>query len=248
MKLFQHGLGGKVLLNIQTHSLRTSKEAAELLGNAVLVGVTAKAYPNLEEGIAYIRELHQNGVQVSAGLGDGSADQWERALELAMHTNPVHLNQIFPAAGLSQYALKQKGSDTWVNGMVAPTGEPGKVILGTGPLSKNEKGSIVSIQSALAMLKEVGIQSVKFFPIQGTGRLDEVRAVAQAVAQAGMVMEPTGGITPENVAEIVDLCLEQGVQYIMPHIYGSLKDSSTNDLDIRLLKQAYQNIKAVIKE
>lgn len=245
--LFQHGLSGKVLLNIQTHSLQTSKEAADLLGNAVLVGVTAKAYPNLDEGFDYIHELHQNGVQVSAGLGDGSADQWERALELALHTNPVHLNQIFPAAGLSQYMLKEKGFNTWVNGMVGPTGEPGKVVLGTGPLSRGEAGSIVSIEAALAMLKEVGVQSVKFFPIQGTKRLDEVRAVAAAVAAAGMVMEPTGGITPDNVAELVQLCLEQGVEYVMPHIYGSLKDPSTNDLDIRLLQQTYKNIEAVLK-
>jgi 2-dehydro-3-deoxy-phosphogluconate aldolase len=247
VKLFQHGLGGKVLLNIQTNSLQSSKEATELLGNAVLVGVTAKAYPNLEEGIAYIRELQQNGVLVSAGLGDGSAEQWERALELALNTNPVHLNQIFPAAGLSQYILKEKGFDTLVNGMIRPTGEPGQVVLGTGPLSQDKAGSMVSIGVALALMKEVGIQSVKFFPLEGTKRLDEVRAVARAVAEAGMMMEPTGGITPDNAAEIVHLCLNQGVEYLMPHIYGSLKDSGTGDLDLNLLNQTYQNIEAVLK-
>lgn len=247
MKLFQHGLGGKVLLNIQTRSLRTSKEAAELLGSAVFVGVTAKDYPNLEEGIAYIQQLHQHGVQVSAGLGDGSADQWERTLDLALNTNPAHLNQIFPAAGLSQYMLKGKGFNTLVNGMVGPTGKLGEVILGTGPLSRDQAGSSVSIGAALALMKEVGVQSVKFFPIEGTKRLDEVRAVARAVAEAGMIMEPTGGITPDNAAEIVKLCLNEGVEYLMPHIYGSLKDPSTNDLDLNLLIQAKQNIEAVLK-
>lgn len=242
---FKQAIGGKVLLNIQANSLESAKAAAELLGPAVIVGVMAKDFPVIEEGVAYIQRLHGEGVQVSAGLGDGSAEEWERALKLALAAKPLHLNQVFPAAALSQYVLRLQGAPTIVNAMVRPTGTPGMVHIGTGPLSQASPDAVVSVDSALSMMQEMGIESVKFFPIQGTGRLDEVRAVAKAVAGSGMMLEPTGGITPDNAAELVRACLEEGVTKLMPHLYGSLKNASTNDLDLEKLKLAAQQIRAV---
>lgn len=244
----QSAIAGKVMLNIQTRSVVASKAATALLGPAVLVGVMAKDYPEAGTGEAYVRELHEAGVQVSAGLGDGSAAQWERALALAVATRPAHLNQIFPAAALSRQALRQSGADTFVNAMVTPSGRPGWVTLGTGPLSQAAAPAVVPVEAALAMMRETGIRSVKFFPIEGTKRLDELQAVAQAAAAADMMVEPTGGITPDNVADIVRVCLEAGVRRIMPHLYGSLKDPATGDLDIGRLERAYAAIAALLGE
>ncbi|TDF92736.1 KDGP aldolase [Paenibacillus piri] len=249
MKSFiERAIGGKVLLNIQTRSVEASVQAAELLGKAVFTGVMAKDFPVLEEGVRYIQALQERKVQVSAGLGDGSADQWEKALQLALHTAPLHLNQIFPAAGLSQYALRMQEAPTLVNAMVRPAGQPGIVDIGTGPLSQQTGSARVPVEAALAMMKEAGVQSVKFFPIEGSKRLEEVRAVARAAAKEGMMIEPTGGITPDNAAEIVQVCLDAGVPCIMPHLYGSLKNPETGDLDKRKLEATYRSIMSLFGE
>lgn len=245
MRLFEGAIGGKVLLNIQAKSVESAVQATELFGNAVLAGVMAKDFPHLNEGVSYIHELHRRGVQVSAGLGDGSADQWNRALAMALQTNPVHLNQIFPAAALSQFYLHEKGMQTVVNGLVSPTGKPGWVNVGTGPMSLQTAEASVPVESAVAMLKEMGVHSIKLFPVEGTKRMEEIRAAAKAVAQAGMVLEPTGGLSPENVADVVGLCLNEGVPFIMPHLYGSLKNKDNGDFEIEKLKQAHKNVRAL---
>ncbi|WP_135556519.1 KDGP aldolase [Paenibacillus cymbidii] len=243
MEWFEHAIGGSVILNVQTSSLGASLAAHQLLGRAVFVGVMARDYPNLADGAAYIGRLHEAGIQVSAGLGDGSPDEWERALQLALAARPPHLNQIFSAAALSQFALRREGAHTVVNAMIRPAGEPGIVSLGTGPLSGRMAGGVrVPADAAIAMMCEMGIVSVKLFPIEGDLRLDEVRAVARAVAAADMMLEPTGGITPDNVARVVDACLAEGVRCVMPHLYGSLKDPSTNDLDIARLERAAREV------
>ncbi|XID92676.1 KDGP aldolase [Paenibacillaceae bacterium WGS1546] len=240
---FEHGIGGKVLLNIQAYSIESARAATKLLGKSVLIGVMARDYPVLNDGVAYIDQLHREGINVSVGLGDGSAEQWERALQLTLATQPVHLNQIFPAAALSQYAVKQHGASTLVNAMIKPAGQAGFVLLGTGPLSQNSPtSSAIPVEAAVAMMKETGIRSVKYFPIEGCKRLDELRAVARAAARADIALEPTGGIAPDNVEEVVRVCLEEGVTRVMPHLYGSLKNPATNDLDTDKLNQAVDRI------
>lgn len=249
MEWFDHAIGGRVILNVQASSVGASQAAVALMGRAVFVGVMARDYASMEDGIARIDRLHREGVQVSAGLGDGSADQWERALQLALATKPLHLNQIFPAAALSQIALRREGAPTVVNAMIRPTGEPGIVELGTGPLSsKLAGGAKVPVEAAIAMMRETGVTSVKLFPIEGERRMDELRAVARAVAAADMMLEPTGGITPDNVAAIVAACLAEGVRYVMPHLYGSLKDPATGDLDVAKLERARREVERLFAE
>lgn len=243
MNWSEAAIQGVVLLNIQAKSANTAAEAAKRFGRSVLVGVMAKDFANPEEGAAYIQKLHELGVQVSAGLGDGSAEQWENALSLALRTKPAHLNQIFPAAALSHYALRAVGAATMVNGMVRPSGRPGFVEIGTGPLSRTES-TVLPAEAALALLMETGVRSVKFYPIEGDRRLDELAALAGAAAKLDMAVEPTGGITPENVGRIVKVCLEAGVRRIMPHLYGSLKEPQTGDLDVGKLERAHENVLA----
>ena len=55
------------------------------------------------------------------------------------------------------------------------------------------------LAAALEMLTEVGVNCVKFYPLNG--RLDELTAVAGAAAERDMIVEPTGGITPDNLDE-----------------------------------------------
>lgn len=222
------------MINVQASTVDTAVAATERYGNRVVIGVVAKDFATPDEGAAHIQALQDKGVTVSAGLGDGAADQWRRALDMALIARPSHLNQVFPAAGLSQYAL---GESTVVNALVRPTGTPGIVAVATGPLSGRQSGDL-PVDAALDMLVEVGVRSVKFFPMQGASRLDELAAVARAAAKRDMMVEPTGGITPENLADVMAVCTDAGATSVMPHLYGSVKDPETGDLSLSRLDSA----------
>lgn len=245
MSFFKDGIGNKVMINIQCGRAEEAVKATEEFGGCILVGVTAKDFPVLADGVALINEMHKNGVKVSAGLGDGSASQWSRSLELAAQTNCVHLNQVFPAAALSQYYLDSLGKSTITNALIKPTGQPGHVCVSTGPESERLADAVIPADTAGAMLSEMGVKSLKFYPISGTDRLDEVREVARVAGRFGLIMEPTGSITPENVAVIVKTCLDAGAEFVMPHLYGSLKNKETGLLDMTKLRTAYENIQSI---
>lgn len=227
-----------VLLNIQTNDLDTAAELSRAYPSRVVIGVTAKDFPRLDEGIALVNAMQRQGVRVSVGLGDGAADQWHRALDLARATRPFHLNQVFPAAGLSQRSLTDAGAATLVNGLVRPGDAVGTVCVGTGPASGRHAGETVSADLAADLLLEVGVTSVKLFPLQGLRKLEHLRAVAVVAAERGMTIEPTGGLTPENLGPVLDVCLDAGARSVMPHLYSSLKVPQTGDLDRELVAEA----------
>ncbi|EAQ8472989.1 oxo-acid lyase [Salmonella enterica] len=93
-------------------------------------------------------------------------------------------------------------------------------------------------QSAIALLKDMGGSSVKYFPMGGLTCRDEYKAVAEACARHDFWLEPTGGIDLENFAEILHIALDAGVSKIIPHIYSSIIDKvsgNTRADDVRQL-------------
>ncbi|SIB42618.1 Protein of uncharacterised function (DUF1341) [Mycobacteroides abscessus subsp. abscessus] len=61
-------------------------------------------------------------------------------------------------------------SRTLVNALIEPSGTPGEVYISTGPNSSDFKEKI-SCEMAANMLAEIGVDSVKFYPINGDKRL-----------------------------------------------------------------------------
>ncbi len=156
--------------------------------------------------------------------------------ELARQLQPQHVNQVFTGVGASRALLGQ--ADTLVNGLVSPTGIPGMVKISTGPLSAQQADGIVPIDTAIALLKDMGGSSVKFFPMGGLACRTEYQAVAEACARHGFWLEPTGGIDLENFEEIVRIALEAGVEKVIPHVYSSIIDSESSQTrpeDVRTL-------------
>jgi uncharacterized protein (TIGR03581 family) len=153
---------------------------------------------------------------------------------MALAAQPRHLNQVFPAAALSQAALTSAGAPTVVNALVRPSGVPGMVQVATGPLSGRHQHAGVPVDVALDMLAEVGVRSVKLFPVQGAARLDELHAVAAAAAKRDLMLEPTGGISPDNLSAVLETCRAAGVRWLMPHLYGSVKDADGKLSPVRL--------------
>ena len=103
---------------------------------------------------------------------------------------PQHVNRVFTGVATSRALLGQ--NDSVVNGLVSPTGTVGMVKISTGPLSSNAPDGIVPVETAIALLKDFGGSSIKYFPMGGLKCRDEYRAVAEACARHDFWLEPTG--------------------------------------------------------
>ncbi len=96
---------------------------------------------------------------LSVGLGAGDPNQSAMVSEISRQVQPQHVNQVFTGVGTSRALLGQ--NETVVNGLVSPTGTPGLVKISTGPLSSRAPDGIVPIETAIALLKDMGGSSVK---------------------------------------------------------------------------------------
>ncbi|QHZ50579.1 KDGP aldolase [Paenibacillus larvae] len=236
----------KIQLNVLAKDIENAKEIVEQTQGNVFIGMMVKNYSSSEEAVHHIKSMQEAGVPVSVGLGAGDPAQWKRVAEVAVQTKPVHVNQAFPAAGYTLGALRQAGSShTLVNALIRPAGVPGKVWIGTGPISKSFE-EMVSCEAAAAMLAEIGVHSVKFYPVEGIKRLDEIAGMVRAAVKHGIqVFEPTGGIDTKTIAAVVKVCAENGARHIIPHIYTAIVDKETGRTrleDIRALQNAVKEV------
>lgn len=217
-----------IRLNVLARDVENAKQIVDTTEGRALIGIMVKGYPSVASAVEAIEAYQQAGIPVSVGLGAGDPTQWKKVAQVAALTRPEHVNQVFPAAGYTLGSLQAVGSEhTLVNALIAPSGTPGKVIVATGPISQ-EVPDELSCEAAAAMLAEIGVHSVKFYPVNGVERLDEIKEMAKAAVRYGIpVFEPTGGIDEKSIRSIVDVCLEAGVQEVIPHIYTSIVDKET---------------------
>jgi len=228
----------KVVFNVLAKDVENAKELVGVAGERVLVGIMVKNFPNEEAVIEQVELYKKNKVPVSVGLGAGDPAMWKKVADVSAKTHPQHINQVFPAAGYTLGRISQLHfSDTIVNALIEPSGTPGEVYISTGPSSSTYREK-VSCEMAAAMLAEIGVDSVKFYPIDGDERLDEVAAMVKAASAAGLkVFEPTGGIDVENVYRIVQTCLENGAETVIPHLYTSLVNKETGKTEVEKIEQ-----------
>lgn len=235
-----------IRLNVLARDVENAKQICELAKGRALIGVMVKGFASVDDAVSAVREYQQAGIPVSVGLGAGDPAQWKKVAQVAVRTEPDHVNQVFPAAGYTLGALQAIGnSSTLVNALIAPSGQPGKVQIATGPMSV--KGAeVISCDAAAAMLAEIGVHSVKFYPVNGVERLAEIKEMAQAAARCGIpVFEPTGGIDAASIRPIVEVCLEAGVQEVIPHIYTSIVDKETGHTRLEQVQELLGAIDAV---
>ncbi|RXA97050.1 MULTISPECIES: KDGP aldolase family protein [Yersinia] len=228
MKLTPNYYRDRVCLNVLAGSKENAKEIYQAAEGHVLVGVLSKNYPDVDSAVKDMREyaaLIDNALSV--GLGAGCPKQSAMVSQISQQVQPQHVNQVFTGVGTSRALLGQK--DTVVNGLISPTGTVGYVKISTGPLSSQQEDAIVPVTTAIAMLKDMGGSSVKFFPMNGLDSIEEYRCVAEACAATGFWLEPTGGIDLENFEEILQIALDAGVTKIIPHIYSSIIDSQSGN-------------------
>ena len=99
-----------------------------------------------------------------------------------------------------------------------------------------ENKAIVPIKTAIALVRDMGGNSLKYFPMKGLAHEEEYRAVAKACAEEGFALEPTGGIDKENFETIVRIALEANVASY-PHVYSSIIDKETGNTKVEDVRE-----------
>ncbi|WP_282741130.1 2-dehydro-3-deoxy-phosphogluconate aldolase [Olsenella uli] len=218
---------GRVCLNVLGGSLRNAREIYDAAEGHVEVGVLTADYPDVatcvDDMSKYMEALDGN---LSVGLGGGNPKQCYMVAEVAKSIKANHFNQVF--CEVSATRANVGNDDCHINAMVAPSGHPGLIRISTGPISKDcPEPALVPTDTAIAMVKEMGGNSLKFFPMGGLKCRDELRAVAECCARNEFILEPTGGISLDNFEEILTLILDAGVPKVIPHIYSSIINKVT---------------------
>lgn len=238
----------KVTVNLLARDLDNAVAVTEVMEGCCLVGVLSRNFPTAEACAEKVREYLTKLKNVSVGMGDGDPTQAVKAAHTALLTNPGHVNQTFTGAFYTEGLLTAgKCYDTVTNCMIYPTGTPGKVQISTGAVSDRHAKGIVDVETALCMMKDADLPSVKFFNMHGLQYLEDLKAVAAGCAKYGIPMiEPTGGLNVDNVAEIVKVCVDAGVERVMPHVYSSIVDKTTGQTRLDLAQKLFAAIKTVL--
>lgn len=238
MKIEKRFYQGRVALNVLANGVENAKRVFEAAETFVLVGVLSKDFPTVEEAVMGMKAYGTHiDDAVSIGLGAGDNRQAAVVAEIVKHYPGSHINQVFPSVGATRANLGDNKS--WINALVSPTGKVGFVNISTGPFSSEaEDMAIVPIKSAIALIRDMGGNSIKYFPMKGLKYLDEFRAVAKACGEEGFALEPTGGIDLENFPTVLEIALDMNVPKIIPHVYSSIvnkETGETNEEDVRKL-------------
>ena len=235
----------RVCLNVLGGGHENAKEVYEAAEKHVVVGVLSANYPDVASAVedmnVYNEELEGN---LSVGLGGGNPKQWKAVADISREVKANHFNQVFSAVGYTRACVDNETAH--INSLVSPTGTPGMVKISTGPLSKECEDAIVPVETAIEMIKEMGGNSIKFFPMGGLKCRDELVAVANACAKHDFILEPTGGISLDNFKEILEIIIEAGVKKTIPHVYTSIVDKETGCTRVEDVKALLAMIKEIL--
>lgn len=246
MKKTPNFLADRICLNVLANSVENAVECYKAADGHVVLGVLSKNYATDESAIADMK-LYQAATEnaLSVGLGAGDPNQSQMVSRISGELQPQHINQVFTGVGTSRATLGQE--ETVINGLISPTGKVGMVNIATGPLSSQLPAGEIPIETAIALLKDMGGSSVKYFPMNGLAHKEEYEAVAKACATSGFMLEPTGGIDLENFEEIIQIAIDAGVKKVIPHVYSSIIDRETGNTNPKDVEVLYEIMKQVLK-
>ncbi len=232
----------RLAINVLAKDCENAKSVYEASQGYAIIGLLSKNYSSVNEAVEDAKGYLEVVPYISVGLGAGDPKQWKMALEIAGELDPGHLNQVFPTAFYSEGYLESKNcNNTLVNALISPSGEVGKVNIATGPFSSMHQVACIDTEIALMLMKDAGVKSIKFFHMQGIKHIDELRDLAEKATSIGIpVIEPTGGITVDNFSEIVKVCLDAGIEKVIPHVYTSIVDKMSGETNIKDIEVLYE--------
>lgn len=239
-------LNDRICLNVLAGSVENAQAIYEATEGHVVIGLLSANYESVDAAVADMKRYDAviDGA-VSVGLGAGDPRQWKMVADICSIYEPAHVNQVFTAVGYTRAAI---GNDRpFINALVSPTDEVGYVNVATGELSSGKPVVKADIASAVAMIQEMGGNSIKFFPMNGLATREQYVEVARVCAAEGLALEPTGGIDLANFEEIVSIAFDAGVKQVIPHVYSSIIDQDTGATRVEDVKELYDMMKKVGK-
>lgn len=236
----------RVALNVLANTLENAVECYEAAEHHAIIGLLSSNYETDDLAIEDFKR-YQSALDnaISIGLGAGNPNQSNMVARLSGALKPQHVNQVFTGIGNTRGRLGD--ADTYINGLVSPTGTVGFVNIGTGPISSKNDPVVVSVQGAIDLLKDMGANTIKYFPMKGLAHLDEYREVCRLCAQNDFGLEPTGGIDLDNFEILLQIALDANVKEIIPHVYSSIIDPTTNNTRVEDVKTLFGIIKKLVK-
>ena len=190
----------------------------------------------VEEAVRDMRELRASGRRAT------SPSAWAVEIRCSGRPSPTYPERFppvisircFPPSGTPGLRHRPKCAHQRT-GISQRYARPVKI--STGPLSQHAPDAVIPVETAIAMVKEMGGNALKLFPIHGLQCREELLAVAKACAKEHFILEPTGGIRLENFEELMRLLLDIGVPKIIPHVYSSIIDPATNQTRVDDVKE-----------
>lgn len=223
-KLPVNWIHGRVAVSFLVKDASNAKEVWEASEGTAIVTLSATQYSDTEQMKQDLQAVLEVVPAVSMALGGGAnPDNWATVC-MAGQYGAVHLNQPLPTAGYVKGLLNT--AEVWVNAAVEPTGEPGVVRV---PWNAGvETGYTLPVETVTNILRQTGIDAVKFHPLTGARVYEELAVLSRSAAAAGVEgVEPAGGIMLENVVQVVRTILEAGVTFAIPHIFSAAVDKAT---------------------
>ncbi|UOQ46724.1 KDGP aldolase [Gracilibacillus caseinilyticus] len=229
--IFDHFYKNRVALNVLAKGIDNARDVYRVAEKKVLIGVLSKKYPTVQHAAdAMIEHGRALDDAVSIGLGSGDSKQGKMVAEITKTYAGKHINQVFPLVGQTRANLGKQNS--WINALVTPTGLKGYVNIATGPFSEKGEKAVIPVKTAIALVRDMGGNALKYFPMNGLSSKAEYQAVATACGDEQFGLEPTGGIDKENFTEIVEIALAANVPQVIPHVYSSIIDPDTGNTSL----------------
>ncbi|WP_019240373.1 MULTISPECIES: KDGP aldolase [Bacillus] len=230
-------LKNRVFLNFLASDKNNAEEIVEAGFGCVIPGIVASDYIDAESASKKVAELKLISDVISVGLGNGGdVSNWRKVVDIASISHPGHINQPFEKASYSQGVLQSLNCPQNVNALVAPSGKVGYVKLSCG----------IEMQTKdfCELAASMGLTSIKFMPLKGNVHLEELIDLCEKAADSGIKMiEPAGGIGPDNAIEIIRRALQTDIPFFMPHIFGSVIDKQTKSTMPEMVHQIAQGVR-----
>lgn len=230
---------GRVAVSVPAGDAEEALAVWEAGEGLVVPSLRAATFPNPEAIREETARCLSRVPVFSIALGGGAdVSQWRMVL-VAAEAGAPHLNQPFTTAAFA----KGRFPGAWVNGVVEPTNDSGRVRL-TGirnPLP------VVHPEEAARMLLDGQVNALKLHPTDPEYRFQTTVAIATAAAQAGVTaFEPAGRIDLTGLPRLVDQLMAVPGLRILPHVFGAVLDRATQRVDLGRVRSLVGDLKAAV--
>ncbi|HEY60311.1 MAG TPA: KDGP aldolase family protein [Anaerolineae bacterium] len=221
-------INSRILFLVPALNIDNAIKVNQALNGAGLVAVSANKYSSAESLAQEAKQMQDKLGVISIALGEADFSQAEKVIKAALLSKPDHINQPFELSGYAQGRLHQAGvKHTIINALVQEANREDQVIIKIG--KKNAERIItLQIRDAMELISGWGIKSVKAQFTKKGVNFNWLANITRAAKEAGLeLVEPSSGITEENINEVINTGLKCGCAFILPHVFSSLIDKST---------------------